>query len=345
MAVFLTSDSATELVQQMTTLDMIADHMNSVVADVAAAQAAAAQAQAEAEPAAATAQAGLDEARGAEGRGREAAAAYQADFERLSTDEQARVTDALAGPDCSCRRTLPLPAGAPRRGHQDRARPGRRPLRRGAAGPDAFDCSGLTMFAFAAAGVTLPHSSRAQSQLGTPVSRADLQPGDLVFFYSPISHVGIYIGGGMMVHARTYGSPVAVTSVDQWTPASASGSADPAPGPQCGRAAPASICTSAVIRLARVAGEAAVCTRQRTAYRLVPSRPSNVARAAGSAASAAARSSGTVTVAGPRRHVPATVGLARLDGWQTAGPHAARAVSSSTASTFFCDHMLFGRRG
>jgi cell wall-associated NlpC family hydrolase len=47
------------------------------------------------------------------------------------------------------------------------------------------------------------------------VSRSDLQPGDLVFFYTPVSHVGLYIGNGMMVHARTFGQPVAVTSVDQ----------------------------------------------------------------------------------------------------------------------------------
>jgi cell wall-associated NlpC family hydrolase len=85
----------------------------------------------------------------------------------------------------------------------------------GAAGPDAFDCSGLTSYAYAAAGIALPHSSRAQSTLGTQVSRAELQAGDLVFFYTPISHVGLYIGDGMMVHARTFGQPVAVTSVDQ----------------------------------------------------------------------------------------------------------------------------------
>jgi cell wall-associated NlpC family hydrolase len=85
----------------------------------------------------------------------------------------------------------------------------------GAAGPDGFDCSGLTMFAFAAAGIALPHSAEAQSRLGTPVARGDLRPGDLVFFYSPISHVGIYVGNGMMVHARTFGKPLAVTSVDQ----------------------------------------------------------------------------------------------------------------------------------
>ncbi|RFU21687.1 C40 family peptidase [Geodermatophilus marinus] len=83
-----------------------------------------------------------------------------------------------------------------------------------AAGPNAFDCSGLVQYAFAAAGVPLPHSSRMQSQLGTPVSRSALQPGDLVFFYSPVSHVGIYIGNGQMVHASTYGQPVKVASVD-----------------------------------------------------------------------------------------------------------------------------------
>jgi cell wall-associated NlpC family hydrolase len=85
----------------------------------------------------------------------------------------------------------------------------------GGAGPDSFDCSGLTQYAYRAAGIELPHSSRSQSTMGTQVSRSELLPGDLVFFYTPISHVGLYIGDGMMVHARTFGSPVAVTSVDQ----------------------------------------------------------------------------------------------------------------------------------
>src|SRR5215218_1865764 len=84
----------------------------------------------------------------------------------------------------------------------------------GAAGPDAFDCSGLTMYAYAAAGVSLPHSSSMQSALGTAVSYYDLQPGDLVFFYSPVSHVAMYIGNGQMVHASTSGQPVKVVSVD-----------------------------------------------------------------------------------------------------------------------------------
>ncbi|NHA00022.1 C40 family peptidase [Nocardioides sp. W3-2-3] len=85
----------------------------------------------------------------------------------------------------------------------------------GAAGPSAFDCSGLTMMAWAQAGVSLPHSSRAQMGSGTPVSKSDLQPGDLVFYYSPVSHVALYLGNGMIVHAANPGAGVKVSSVDE----------------------------------------------------------------------------------------------------------------------------------
>ena len=94
------------------------------------------------------------------------------------------------------------------------------------------------------------------------MSRAELQAGDLVFFYTPISHVGLYIGGGMMVHARTYGSPVASPASTSAASGSASGWAE---SDQCDRRPSASICTSAAIRLARVASWRAVCTRQSTA--------------------------------------------------------------------------------
>lgn len=83
----------------------------------------------------------------------------------------------------------------------------------GAAGPDAFDCSGLTMMAWAQAGVGLPHSSSAQYSSGPHVAFSDLQPGDLVFYYSPISHVGIYIGNGLIVHAANPSSGVRVAGV------------------------------------------------------------------------------------------------------------------------------------
>ena len=82
------------------------------------------------------------------------------------------------------------------------------------AGPNVYDCSGLTQFAYRAAGVGLPHSSRAQATMGVPVARANLLPGDLIFFYSPVGHVGIYIGNGLMVHAPTRGDVVKTAAVD-----------------------------------------------------------------------------------------------------------------------------------
>jgi cell wall-associated NlpC family hydrolase len=82
----------------------------------------------------------------------------------------------------------------------------------GAAGLVTWDCSGLTMRAFQAAGVSLPHSSAAQSRMGKKVSLNALKPGDLLFFGRPVSHVGIYLGGGKMVHAPRSGSRVKVTT-------------------------------------------------------------------------------------------------------------------------------------
>ena len=83
----------------------------------------------------------------------------------------------------------------------------------GATGPDAYDCSGLTMMAWAQAGVSLPHSAEQQQSYGTPVSSSDLQPGDLVFYYSPVHHVGIYIGNGKIVHAANPSDGVLVAPV------------------------------------------------------------------------------------------------------------------------------------
>jgi cell wall-associated NlpC family hydrolase len=85
-----------------------------------------------------------------------------------------------------------------------------KPYRYGASGPGSYDCSGLTMAAWAAAGVSLPHSSRAQMGAGRPVSASELQPGDLVFYYSPVHHVGMYIGNGQIVHASNPSKPVGI---------------------------------------------------------------------------------------------------------------------------------------
>ena len=83
-----------------------------------------------------------------------------------------------------------------------------KPYSYGGTGPGSFDCSGLTMMAWAQAGVSLPHSSSAQYSATRRVSAGELQPGDLIFYYSPISHVAIYVGGGMQVAATHTGDYV-----------------------------------------------------------------------------------------------------------------------------------------
>jgi peptidoglycan DL-endopeptidase CwlO len=83
----------------------------------------------------------------------------------------------------------------------------------GAAGPTTFDCSGLVIWAFAHEGITLPHYTGDLWNSGMHVSRADLEPGDLVFFFADISHVGIYIGNGLMVDAPSTGQQVQVQEV------------------------------------------------------------------------------------------------------------------------------------
>jgi cell wall-associated NlpC family hydrolase len=83
----------------------------------------------------------------------------------------------------------------------------------GGSGPGCFDCSGLTMMAWKQAGISLPHSSAAQYNVGRRISASELQPGDLIFYYSPISHVSIYIGGGQRISATHTGDYVRVQSL------------------------------------------------------------------------------------------------------------------------------------
>lgn len=84
----------------------------------------------------------------------------------------------------------------------------------GGSGPNQFDCSGLVMWAFQQAGVFLPHSSQALAAGGQPVPMDQMQPGDVVNYYSDASHTAIYIGDGMMVHASTFGRPVMISPVN-----------------------------------------------------------------------------------------------------------------------------------
>jgi cell wall-associated NlpC family hydrolase len=215
--VLLTSSSADEFVAQLSTLNAIAGHTNGVLDQVSAAAHNAQQAREAAHQAAATAQHTLDDVIAQQADLTAQIEDYKAQFAALSAPQQQQVSRAQAGEDVAApvqaASVVASNAAAQAAVSTALAHVGD-PYVWGAAGPDAFDCSGLTQYAYAAAGISLPHSSSLQSRMGTPVARADLQPGDLVFFYSPVSHVAMYIGNGQMVHASTSGVPVKVVSVD-----------------------------------------------------------------------------------------------------------------------------------
>jgi cell wall-associated NlpC family hydrolase len=220
----LSSGSADEFVDRVATLQTIAGHQGEILDRAAAAGVAAAQAKAAADTATAEAQAHFDAVSAKQAALESEIAAYEAAFDELSAREQRAAVEAGShGGDRASRaaeRTAVAtgPIVASSQAAQvavDTAMAQRgKPYVWAAAGPGSFDCSGLVQFAYAAAGVGLPHSSRMQSQMGAAVSRDQLQPGDLVFFYSPVSHVGMYIGNGQMVHAPTSGDVVKVADID-----------------------------------------------------------------------------------------------------------------------------------
>ncbi|SFF21776.1 C40 family peptidase [Blastococcus tunisiensis] len=216
----LTSDSADAFVDRMATLQMVAGHQNGILERAAAANVAAAQAQAAAAQATTEAQAQYDAVAAQQAALQAEVDSYRAAFSQLSTQEQQAAVAAHGEEDRASRSADREPAAADApvvaNGNAaqiaiDTAMAQRgKPYVWAAGGPNAYDCSGLTAYAFRAAGINLPHSSRLQSRMGQAVSRDQLQPGDLVFFYSPVSHVGIYIGNGQMVHAPTSGDVVKV---------------------------------------------------------------------------------------------------------------------------------------
>jgi cell wall-associated NlpC family hydrolase len=210
----LTSESADEFLSSMGTLDAIAGHTDDAIDEVDVAAAAAEAARAAAEAAAREAKAAVERIREQQADLEERIAEYEEQYDRLNAAERAAVDAAHGGSVVASPRAAKAPGQAAQAAVDTAMAQLGDPYVWAAAGPDAFDCSGLMQYAFAAAGVSLPHSSSMQSQLGTPVSRSQLQPGDLVFFYSPVSHVGMYIGNGQMVHASTSGQPVKVASLD-----------------------------------------------------------------------------------------------------------------------------------
>jgi cell wall-associated NlpC family hydrolase len=218
----MTSDSADDFVDRMSTLQLVAGHQNGILEAAAGANVAAAQAQATAQDAAAQAQATYDKVAAQQADLQKQVAEYQAVYDQLSAQERQAATDAHGNRASRSTEREPAVASGPVVANSEAAQIAidtamaqrGKPYVWAASGPGSFDCSGLTAYAYRAAGVSLAHSSALQSKTGQAVSRADLQPGDLVFFYSPVSHVGIYIGNGQMVHAPTSGDVVKVASVD-----------------------------------------------------------------------------------------------------------------------------------
>jgi cell wall-associated NlpC family hydrolase len=240
----LSSSSANELLDRVGTLNTIATHSNDLLATAQQATDQAAAAKATAETATADAQAMVDQVAAQQNDLNAQIADYQAQYDRLNAAEQeasraqaerAHAADAAAtsssatsspatssaSPSKTATSAAPASSAPVAAGsgagatavNVAMAQQGK-PYVWGAAGPDGFDCSGLVQYAYAAAGVSLPHSSGSQAGMGTAVTRDQLQPGDIIAFYSPVSHVGIYIGNGQMVHAPTSGDVVKVASID-----------------------------------------------------------------------------------------------------------------------------------
>jgi cell wall-associated NlpC family hydrolase len=232
----LSSDSADEMLDRVGTLDTIADHNNELLATAQTATEQAEAAQAAATKATTDAQALVDQVTAQQTDLNAQIAEYQAQYDKLSAQEkEAALAAAAAAHAAESQRSTPAASRAER---SEPAAPeaAEAPVvsgnsagaiavnaamaKRGspyvwaAAGPNSFDCSGLVQYAYAAAGISLPHSSAAQARMGTAVSRDQLQPGDIIAFYSPVSHVGIYIGNGQMVHAPTSGDVVKVANLD-----------------------------------------------------------------------------------------------------------------------------------
>ncbi|HVI35213.1 MAG TPA: C40 family peptidase [Gaiellales bacterium] len=214
----LDSSSGTNYLDRLETLNVASNQMAQVVKQVSTARTAATDAASAAD----AALAGAKQQRDAVAKQRKTVQAqikkYQSLLATLNSAQRAayqRASNPSVAPSSLMHLTKAGSAAAQRAVQFALAQVGK-PYVFGAAGPGAFDCSGLTMAAWQAGGVSLPHSAADQYNYGHHVARSDLQPGDLIFFYQPIGHVTIYIGDGMMVSAPTEGQNVSVVPLSSF---------------------------------------------------------------------------------------------------------------------------------
>lgn len=211
----LASGSPQEFLDQMSALETLASEYRDSLDQLMTKVGETAQKQADADAAVARAQAAVDEAAKAEedvdNRKRDAEKRIdeaQRLLDRLSPQQRrARNGPALTGPSVIAGTGVGVQAA------KAAVEMLGKPYRYGAEGPNTFDCSGLTSWAFQQVGVTLPRSSSQQARVGAPVPRDQLRPGDLIFFYKPVSHVGIYVGDNMMINAPQTGDVVKYSDI------------------------------------------------------------------------------------------------------------------------------------
>jgi peptidoglycan DL-endopeptidase CwlO len=212
----LASGSPQDFLDQMSALETISSEYKDALMQLSAVVDKATRAQSDADAAAARAQAAADQA----------AKAVQ-DLEARKRDAEIRIDEAeklleKLSPQQRRDRNGPDVGGPPIVGtgvgvEALRAAASQlgKPYKWGAEGPNSYDCSGLTSWAFKKAGVTLPRSSSQQATVGKSVSWNDMRPGDLVFYYSPVSHVGIYAGDGKFINAPQSGDVVRYQNVSR----------------------------------------------------------------------------------------------------------------------------------
>jgi len=223
----LSSDSPADFVSQASIIDVVSSRRAAVLAEASKASAAATKAAKDAKAAQAAAAKLTHDLSAKRTQLAKQAAQSKAMFDRLSASERQAFVDSQAAPVDRASRNetravpsagaptvnVPASGGAATAVAAAKSKLGS-PYVWAAAGPSTFDCSGLTMWAWAQAGVSLPHSSSMQYSSGSKVSVSSLQPGDLVFYGSPIHHVALYVGGGQVIHAPQTGDVVRYASVD-----------------------------------------------------------------------------------------------------------------------------------
>jgi cell wall-associated NlpC family hydrolase len=211
----LNSDSTQNYVDRLTTLSMMSEHRGDILTDVAKAKAAAVQAQS-------SAQESLSAVLATRNSLQQQQAVLANDTKKFTVllftlNLKQRQAFQNAGKPSFAVNAAQLmihagPAAAVTAVNFALKQVGK-PYVYDASGPGSYDCSGLTMASYAAAGVSLPHNAAAQYLIGTHVAESAIKPGDLLFFYQPIGHVTIYIGNGLMVSAPETGEDVMVVTV------------------------------------------------------------------------------------------------------------------------------------